>query len=167
MFSCVHLTKTCPRCGEELPSSAFYKSGERLSPYCRPCTSEYNRERRDVGFVPTRVRGVRKPTPPGYNTRQAWLQRLRKLGVTEEDYFAMLEAQGGRCAICPTDQPWSRSDTWAVDHDHETGAVRALLCHRCNTALGLLGDDPARMRAAADYVERHKSSPIAAAFNTM
>jgi hypothetical protein len=43
----------------------------------------------------------------------------------------------------------------AVDHSHETGAFRGLLCHSCNRAIGLLGDDPARLRAAAEYLEDH------------
>lgn len=152
----MHLTnKTCPRCGIEKTPDAFYVSKGRLSPYCRACTSEYNRDRRDEGFVPSRVRGVRKPVPAGYNTRHAWLQRLRRLGVTEEDYQRMLDEQGARCAICRATEPWTRSGTWPVDHDHATGRVRGLLCHACNQAIGMLGDDPERIRAAADYVEHH------------
>jgi hypothetical protein len=41
-----------------------------------------------------------------------------------------------------------------VDHDHKTGKVRGILCHKCNIALGLIGDDPARARALANYLER-------------
>lgn len=43
-----------------------------------------------------------------------------------------------------------------VDHDHETGKVRKLLCHNCNRALGLLRDDPALLRKSAEYIEQHK-----------
>ena len=65
----------------------------------------------------------------------------------------MLEAQGGLCAICeeaPADH---------VDHDHETGAVRALLCFNCNGGLGQFRDDATVLRAAADYVEHHRDNP--------
>jgi hypothetical protein len=58
--------------------------------------------------------------------------RAKALGVSDADYAAMLTAQGGHCAICPS-EPKSRR--LHVDHDHRTGAVRGLLCHRCNRAL--------------------------------
>ena len=62
----------------------------------------------------------------------------------------MFDAQGGLCAICQT------APAVHVDHDHETGAVRALLCFNCNGGLGQFRDDPALLQAAADYVERHR-----------
>jgi len=58
--------------------------------------------------------------------------RARQLGVTDEAYEALLEAQGGGCAICGAKPKTRRLH---VDHDHATGKVRGLLCHRCNRAL--------------------------------
>ena len=58
--------------------------------------------------------------------------RRRELGVTVEDYDRLLAAQGGGCAICGNPPKTRRLD---VDHDHRTGKVRGLLCHRCNRAL--------------------------------
>lgn len=65
----------------------------------------------------------------------------------------MYAAQDGRCALCRESEANRRL---AVDHDHKTGRVRALLCSRCNTALGNLRDDPALMIRAAAYVAGHK-----------
>lgn len=82
-----------------------------------------------------------------------------KFGITLEDHDAMLEKQGGRCAICKSDDPAKKNGTlggWCVDHDHASGNVRALLCNLCNTGLGSFLDDPGLMRAAALYVEAHK-----------
>ena len=62
----------------------------------------------------------------------------------------MLAEQGGLCAICGV------APAAHVDHDHETGAVRALLCFNCNGGLGQFKDDPAVLRAAAGYVEEHR-----------
>ena len=62
----------------------------------------------------------------------------------------MLEAQGGVCAICRT------GTRRHVDHDHATGAVRALLCFNCNGGLGQFRDDPCLLHAAALYVEHHR-----------
>ena len=65
----------------------------------------------------------------------------------------MFEAQGGLCAICRT------APAAHVDHDHDTGEVRELLCFNCNGGLGQFKDDPEVLRAAARYVERHRSLP--------
>lgn len=70
-------------------------------------------------------------------------------GITLADEARMLSSQGGLCASC--------RDTLAthhVDHCHATGKVRGLLCAKCNKGLGLFLDDPARLRAAAEYLER-------------
>lgn len=74
-------------------------------------------------------------------------------GLSQERYEALLAAQDGRCAICRTDDWPGKDHRPHVDHCHETGRVRGLLCDFCNRGLGLFGDDPARLRAAADYLE--------------
>lgn len=74
-----------------------------------------------------------------------------KYGLTLEEYEAMKIAQGNACAICGN--PPNGHNLY-VDHDHATGVVRALLCRNCNAGVGYFADDPARMRAAAEYVER-------------
>ena len=86
------------------------------------------------------------------------MTNLKKYGITLEDYDRMYESQNGVCAICL--KPETTKDRWrrggikrlAVDHDHETGAVRGLLCDRCNKALGCFRDDPELVRAALDYL---------------
>lgn len=74
-------------------------------------------------------------------------------GITLEKYNNMLEQQKHKCLICEVDN----STTLHVDHCHETGAVRGLLCSNCNTSLGGFKDDPALLRKAAEYLERAKS----------
>ena len=81
---------------------------------------------------------------------------MRLYGITPEQYDAMVAAQHGRCAICgriPTGRP-PNGHLLQVDHDHETGLVRGLLCLRCNRAIALLRDDPAVARRAAAYLRR-------------
>lgn len=77
-------------------------------------------------------------------------------GITLEQYNEMFERQGGVCAICKKPETWLYRDkvrALAVDHDHETGRVRGLLCGNCNRAIGQMLDDPERLRRAADYLE--------------
>jgi hypothetical protein len=78
---------------------------------------------------------------------------LSKYGLTEDGYQQLLEVQGGCCAICSSPDADSRGRALHVDHDHNTGKVRGLLCKNCNQALGLLADDSARLRKAASYLD--------------
>ena len=76
-------------------------------------------------------------------------------GISIEEYEQMNEAQGGLCQICgdPQGGKHAHMDLF-VDHDHETGEVRGLLCHGCNVALGSMRDDPTLLRKAANYLEK-------------
>ncbi len=72
-------------------------------------------------------------------------------GLEPGQFDAMLAAQGGGCAICH--EPASSDGRGLhVDHDHETGRVRGLLCNSCNHGLGKFRDDPALLRAAIKYL---------------
>jgi hypothetical protein len=82
----------------------------------------------------------------------------RYYGMTGEEYGEMLAAQKGLCAICKRPETAmlnGQPKVMHVDHDHETNAIRALLCGKCNGMLGLAQDNPATLRAAADYIEAH------------
>lgn len=82
----------------------------------------------------------------------------RTFGISLEDYQRKLAAQNGVCAICgcgETEMRGGKVKELAVDHDHDSGALRDLLCAGCNKGLGAFIDSPARLRAAAEYIERH------------
>lgn len=95
--------------------------------------------------------GCRKD-PRANQTEKERRRTLRKYGVDQAWFDATLDAQQHRCAICRTDEPGRKN--WSIDHCHATGRVRGLLCNHCNTAIGLMRDDPAALRAAIDYLER-------------
>lgn len=80
----------------------------------------------------------------------------RTYGLTPEDFDALLASQGERCAICRSDDPGTKG-MWHVDHCHDAGTVRGLLCSACNIGLGQFKDRPDVLRAAADYLEEHKT----------
>lgn len=78
-----------------------------------------------------------------------------RFSITPDHYAALLEKQESRCAICGSaHKSNARKDSLAVDHCHASGAVRGLLCHRCNTAIGLLKDDVTILEAARAYLAR-------------
>lgn len=80
--------------------------------------------------------------------------RLRKYGLTLEQYNQMLEAQNHCCAICGEHES-EQKNSLSVDHNHTTGAVRALLCDACNTAIGLLRESPQILAQAVEYLLRY------------
>lgn len=82
---------------------------------------------------------------------------MAKYSLAPEDFDRMLEAQGGKCAICGTSDP-GRWDFLYVDHDHATGRVRGLLCSRCNRGIGLFGDSPGLLERAAHYLAPKKAA---------
>lgn len=89
--------------------------------------------------------------------REASLRQ--RFGLTLADYDAMAVSQGHVCAICGNAETSTRRGqvkNLAVDHDHRTGAVRALLCQRCNTAIGAFEDSEQLLFAAIDYLRRHR-----------
>lgn len=94
---------------------------------------EYHRQRR---------------TLPEYKARRDRYYMQTKYGITPDDYDRMLEQQGWVCAICGSPPPPSKRRLH-IDHDHETGKVRGLLCTRCNTALGWFEKHNGR---AAEYL---------------
>jgi predicted nucleic acid-binding Zn ribbon protein len=75
-------------------------------------------------------------------------------GVSPEEWSAALAAQDGRCAICRSADWPGKDNRPHADHDHVTGQFRGILCGNCNNGIGMLGEDPSRLRAAADYLER-------------
>lgn len=83
--------------------------------------------------------------------REKHLQK--RYGIAVSEYEKLYAEQGGACAGCGY-QPKPGGRRLAVDHDHKTGAVRGLLCWRCNTLLGWAKDSPRTLRRLADYLER-------------
>lgn len=77
-------------------------------------------------------------------------------GISEAEADQMLEDQDGVCAICKG-PPNGRYDKYVIDHDHETGSVRGLLCNNCNAAIGFLRDDVELVDAASRYLQKHKA----------
>lgn len=77
---------------------------------------------------------------------------LKRYRLTPEARDFMFASQGYACAVCGAPESGSRHH---IDHDHDTGVIRSILCHGCNVALGMAKDDPDRLRALAAYIEHH------------
>lgn len=137
--------RTCVRCSEMIPE------GVRK---CQECNRRYTRARRRTPEHQAYMREYNKRNRS--KTRSRHLQN--RYGITLEEFNAMFAEQDGLCAVCrkPETAKWMGTDRTrplSVDHCHETGKVRGLLCHSCNRILGLLNDDPDRLRRALAYLE--------------
>ena len=133
--------RQCRVCGIEKELEEFYKSGRKGRPderhtECKECAK-------------SRIKASHDPTRYRNNHLK------RNYGITLDDYDRMYEQQGGCCAICGTTNPGGKWNHFAVDHNHETGAVRELLCNNCNTAIGLMKDSSNLLRLAANYLDKH------------
>lgn len=131
-------TRTCNLCGEEFPKEDMPKSGNYV---CRACYPDFQ--------LASRKR--RLDRDPHY-MRRAHLSREYKLHIHDVDL--MLLFQGNVCAVCGRDPKNSRGHHPYVDHCHETGIVRGILCQKCNQAIGLLDDNIGIIRNAANYLDR-------------
>ena len=121
------MTKRCLSCGLDKPLSAFHKKSSR----CKPCRSEKDKK--------------------NYYENDRGNYYLRTYGITLKEYDIMYEEQEGCCAICGIHQ-LEESRRFCVDHDHDTGQVRGLLCNNCNTGIGKLKDNYDLLYRAADYL---------------
>lgn len=136
--------KHCKRCHQWFPFSGFHSNRSNkdgMHRWCKKCNNDYKKDNKK--YVPEKVRV------------DNW---KKKFGITPERYSAMLAEQGGVCAICKepevaTDHRSGLPRMLAVDHDHETGDIRALLCAKCNMTLGRMREDPVRIRTLTRYAE--------------
>lgn len=78
------------------------------------------------------------------------IRKLKQYGLTIEHYNKLLLQQNNKCAICEQNCPTGKK--LAVDHNHQTGKVRGLLCHHCNVGLGHFKDNIELLNSALDYL---------------
>ena len=105
--------------------------------------------------------GEKQRAKPDYKDKERNKHFKRKYGITLEQYNAMYVAQNGVCAMCFQPETVKSHHTGnvrylAVDHDHNTGKVRGLLCFRCNTMLEHFDKDIDKIKAVLAYIKEHK-----------
>jgi hypothetical protein len=118
-----------------------------------------SRKRRETKGEEVRawVKGYRTPAR---NAKFNLAKKLKKLGLSDEQYAQMLRQQEGVCAVCGNPPIGRLKRRLNIDHCHSTGLVRGLLCDPCNQTLGLMKDDPRRLIAAAEYLHRSASEQL-------
>ena len=143
--------KTCSKCGQRKKLEDFYKSkytkdGRKSA--CKVCERKHAQKKR-------------RENKNHWDTKDR-KNNLKKLyGMTVEEYDQMFEDQNGVCAICG--QLETRIHIFnglpqrlAIDHNHETGKIRGLLCSKCNLILGQINDDGVWLINALQYLKKYE-----------
>ena len=145
--------KVCKKCSINKSDDEFYKEKRNktgLQARCKECCKSDARAVFEANPEPYRKR-ARERDPEA----QRWAKILKKYGLTQEGYYAILDKQGGHCALCPaTESGHNMTDLLLVDRCHETDTVRGLLCQDCNLLLGCVKDKRKRLIAAIFYLNK-------------
>jgi hypothetical protein len=130
----------CSKCHEIKPNKDFFtrENGYRRL-QCKTCLYKANRKNYD-------------------HEKERYRKLQNTFGIGKEDFEDLMTQQNGVCAICgnPPKKYARNRGVLCVDHNHETGKVRALLCRPCNQGLGLFYDNKELLRKAKDYLEKHE-----------
>ena len=133
------MNKVCSRCKEEKPVEAFSKlkqAKDGLRHACRECLS--------------------KDYYDNLESRRATIRNSTlkyRYGITQEEYEEIFNKQEGRCSICDKTSNRYLTNNLDIDHDHNTGKVRGLLCNNCNRGIGHLQEDVNILRKAIEYLK--------------
>ena len=165
-------TKLCPKCGQDLPFDLFHShKGKKynLKSWCKICDNTNMAERRKSDLLwaqqrnennaryrgenPEKVKEYSRKYEAKPESRIRARERAyqRKYGLSIEQVASMLKDQNHACKICDISLPTTTDAR--VDHDHQTGKVRGILCHPCNVALGLFKDSKENLAKAIRYLE--------------
>jgi hypothetical protein len=160
--------KTCDTCGQRKPLFEFsrsrYSSDYKIREgICKECKARKNKEYHREQQIQAREKQMQERRDfllsLPFNERIEYIQKKRfqhdikrKYGVSIERYNSMLKEQENVCAICGN--PPDEHTQLYIDHNHETGAVRGLLCRDCNFGLGFFRDNIASLQNAVDYLKK-------------
>ena len=132
-------SKICTKCKVNKPTTHYYIKSKKTGTLRSRCKLCYSNDS-----------AARYRTPEATEARKkVWkkYQRFKLYGITPKIYESMVDSQGGRCLICDV-----QSDKLCIDHCHDTGKVRGLLCSSCNAGLGFFRDSVDKLEKAIDYL---------------
>lgn len=134
-----HMAGILPSCGVCGVTKHPREMSKTRSTLCKACSNE-------------KTRAWKAANPAAWDRHARKSHLMKQYGITPDRFDAMLAEQNGGCAICRATVADTRGYRPHVDHCHDTGAVRGLLCGRCNRAIGMMDDDANLLDAAAAYL---------------
>lgn len=156
----------CTKCGISKDSSKFHKDKKKVSgltSWCKSCRNEARAGHywKDPEAGRKRAKDYRESLTQEERYIKNRNTKLKQAyGMSHDDYLEILEKQNYKCACCGVDNKEAGAKGLVVDHNHTTGAVRELLCHSCNTALGLLKEDTSIVSNLLKYIRKHNGREV-------
>ena len=147
----------CSRCNTEKPQEEFAKQKRKTGTYyqrhfCKACDNErrlkYYYANREKELA--RIRAYEKDNLKKVSTCNRNKKLKDRYGITLADYIQLVTKQNSKCAICQIE-----TTKLFVDHCHTTGNIRELLCHGCNTGIGLFKENKTSLQNAIQYLNKH------------
>ena len=139
----------CNRCKKIKPKDEFHNNKKHFARSCKSYTCK------ECEYIKNKE--LYAANKESYSKRNNNRNRLRRTGFTPELFNQRLKEQNGACAICNIDKPGGLG-YWQADHCHNNKMPRGILCWHCNVVLGLMKDNPERLRNAALYIEKYKQA---------
>jgi Recombination endonuclease VII len=169
--------KICNRCNESKDFTQFHKKKfveNQYYAYCKKCNNIMSNEWKKAHREKVRQKYkiyYRKNSEKIIKDCRQWrkenphkvldINLKRNYGITLEQYKILFTKQNGKCAICKKEESlfdtrYKKIKRLCVDHCHNTGKVRGLLCHNCNIGIGLFEDSKENMQNAVKYLESNE-----------
>ena len=136
--------KKCTKCGEQKPLSDFHKNKSTTDGYCslcKPCNKNH-----------ASTWNKHNPVKRGVIVQKN--NYKKRYGLSVEQKQALIDGQDCKCAICKNEL--TNTHDVCVDHNHVTGAIRGILCRKCNLGIGHLNDSIDILKSAQEYLEKYK-----------
>lgn len=142
--------KLCKDCGKVKPVGEFYKKTGPCgrTPQCIDCT-KIRRKSHNIDLDKKRARNRRWGVKRNVKWKPEWYNPGKPYGLSKKDYDALMKKSNGRCEICGI-----TPKKLVIDHDHETGKIRGLLCPQCNAGLGMAKDNPSILKQMVRYLTK-------------
>ena len=162
------MMKTCTKCGENKPATLEYffrdtKTKDNLCCQCKTCRTKavlaYRETKRGQEIYKKIYKKQNQSKSGKLNSRKSHLKT--HYSITLEQYDEMFKEQNGICIICGKPETRTLYNTithLVVDHNHETGKIRGLLCHNCNILIGCAKDNITMLQSAINYLHREKEN---------
>lgn len=149
-------TKICGKCSHKKKIAEFYNSyrtKDKKDVWCKRCKNTYNDNYRKTSDKHRHYLEKRRKTSAYKEYQKRKILEI-KFGLTLEKYLTMLRSQNESCKICSKTNP--NGDSLAVDHCHDTGRIRGLLCNKCNVGLGCFNDKTDLLQRSINYLNEQE-----------